>query len=237
LSGLGFAAVLPQGAGAARKERDRKDDQDQKDSDANEHRNESAGDDTSGKDNNGEARAENDDTGKKDQRSDESDSGGGRDRNDNRNRDGDAASQADSEEDVSRRETRRQDEGGDSDKASRNSDDDAGDGGRRVSREFEQEVDEVPVEDVPATTPAAPANPNVVITDVPEVSDVDLVVEANPDVIASVSASGGFAFARSGGVTAVSGPDGASIIRTGDVTVDPTEPSDDGGNNDLDFSS
>ena len=67
-------------------------------------------------------------------------------------------------------------------------------------------------------------------------------VEANDDVIATVSTSGGFAFARSGDVIAVTGPDGASIIQTGDVTTGtrgttPPEPSDDGGNNDLDFSS
>ena len=89
----------------------------------------------------------------------------------------------------------------------------------------------------PAAPPAAPpTNPNVVLDDIHTTSIADLVVEANEDVIATVSASGGFAFARSGGVTAVTGPDGATIIQTGDVTT-PTEPSDDGGNNDLDFSS
>jgi hypothetical protein len=98
------------------------------------------------------------------------------------------------------------------------------------------------VADEPAAAVAAPTNPNVVITDIPEISDVELVVEANPDVIASVSSSGGFAFARSGDVTAVTGPDGASIIQSGEIAPAPTtepvvEPSDDGGNNDLDFSS
>jgi hypothetical protein len=67
-------------------------------------------------------------------------------------------------------------------------------------------------------------------------------VEANDDVVATVSASGGFAFARSDGVIAVTGPDGATIIQTDDVTTgtngtDPSEPSDDGGNNDMDFTS
>ena len=51
--------------------------------------------------------------------------------------------------------------------------------------------------------------------------------------------SGGFAFARSGDVVAVSGPDGASIIQTGDVNAgtngtNPAEPSPDGGNNNVD---
>jgi hypothetical protein len=92
-----------------------------------------------------------------------------------------------------------------------------------------------------------PSNPNVALDDVPDLSEAELVIEANPDVIASVSSSGGFAFARSGDVIAISGPDGASIIQSDDpevgVTLDPIvdepfdEPSDDGGNNDIDFSS
>jgi hypothetical protein len=68
-----------------------------------------------------------------------------------------------------------------------------------------------------------------------------LVVDANDDVLASVSTSGGFAFARSGDVIAVSGPDGASIVHTGDVNTgttgaSPADPSD-GGNNDVEFAS
>jgi hypothetical protein len=72
---------------------------------------------------------------------------------------------------------------------------------------------------------------------VPTTSIADLVVEANDDVIATVSTSGGFAFARSDGVIAVTGPDGATIIQADDATTGTTEPSDDGGNNDMDFAS
>jgi hypothetical protein len=95
---------------------------------------------------------------------------------------------------------------------------------------------------VPDATTVTPANPNVVIDDIPDTSINDLVVQGNEDVIATVSTSGGFAFARSGDVVAVTGPDGASIIQTGDETTgtngtDPTEPPADGGNNDVDFAS
>jgi hypothetical protein len=77
---------------------------------------------------------------------------------------------------------------------------------------------------------------------VPSTSVNDLLVQGNDHVIASVSTSGGFAFARSGDVVAVSGPDGASIIQTGDVNAgtngtNPAEPSPDGGNNDTSFAS
>ena len=114
-------------------------------------------------------------------------------------------------------------------------------GGRHV-REFEQRAEDVPGDDTPDQISVTQENPNVTVDDVPATSVNDLVVEANDNVIASVSTSGGFAFARSGGVTAVTGPDGASIILTGDVTTGtrgttPTEPSDDGGDNDMDFSS
>jgi hypothetical protein len=93
---------------------------------------------------------------------------------------------------------------------------------------------------VPDVTTVTPANPNVFIDDFPDTSINDLVVEGNDHVLASVSTSGGFAFARSGDVVAVSGPDGASIIQTGDVTAGtsgtrPVEPPDDGGNNTGDF--
>jgi len=114
-------------------------------------------------------------------------------------------------------------------------------GGRHV-RLFEQRAEDEPADDVADASSVAQENPNVSVDDVPATSVNDLVVEANDNVIASVSTSGGFAFARSGGVTAVTGPDGASIIQTGDVTTGtrgstPAEPSEDGGNNDLDFSS
>jgi hypothetical protein len=108
-------------------------------------------------------------------------------------------------------------------------------------REFEQRADDAPADDVPDVTTVTPANPNVVIDDIPSSPIADLVVDANDDVLASVSTSGGFAFARSGDVIAVSGPDGASIVQTGDVNTgtagtSPADPSD-GGNNDVEFAS
>jgi hypothetical protein len=112
-------------------------------------------------------------------------------------------------------------------------------GGRHV-RDFAQRADDTPPDDVPDATTVTPANPNVFVDDVPDTSLNDLVVQGNDNVLASVSTSGGFAFARSGDVVAVTGPDGASIIQTGDVSAGtrgtfPVEPSDEGGNNNADF--
>jgi hypothetical protein len=116
-------------------------------------------------------------------------------------------------------------------------------GGRHV-RDFAQRADEArvdsPPDDVPDATTVTPANPNAFIDEVPDTSINDLVVQGNDNILASVSTSGGFAFARSGDVVAVSGPDGASIIQTGDVSAGtrgtiPGEPSDEGGNNNGDF--
>jgi hypothetical protein len=106
--------------------------------------------------------------------------------------------------------------------------------GGRQDREFAQQADPA-LDDSPRE-----ANPNVFIDDVPETTIADLVVEANDDVLASVSSRGGFAFARSGDVIAMTGPDGATIVQTGDVSTgtrgtDPVEPPDDGGNNDPVF--
>jgi len=118
--------------------------------------------------------------------------------------------------------------------------------GDRHALSFEQRANEPtgdsPSRNAPDATSATPANPNVVIDDVPDTSINDLVVQANDNVLASVSTSGGFAFARSGDVIAVSGPDGASIVQTGDVSTgtngtSPTAPSDEGGNNNVDFMS
>ncbi len=78
------------------------------------------------------------------------------------------------------------------------------------NRDDEPDVDDTP-DDVP-TTPTVPSVPNLPVDPADDLTDVDLFIEANPDVVAGVSASGGFAFARSGDVIAVSGPDGAQII-------------------------
>ena len=221
LSGLGLAAISPRVAGAARKDKGRGDDQDRQDNNQNDR--------NADRDNNAETKAENQAASDKRDRSESrQEDDGGRD---------------ESEGDQSRGETRRQDANAASDETSGSSGDETGDRGARRSQEFEQRADDVPAADEPATTTVTPANPTVVIDDVPDPSITDLVVEANDDVIASVSTSGGFAFARSGDVTAVTGPDGASIIQTGasdsgsTPSPAPDEPSADGGNNDLDFSS
>jgi hypothetical protein len=161
---------------------------------------------------------------------------------------------------LSRREARRQakqeaasDEGEDGD---------SGGGGKQRSRELEQaantedvqkepDAELIAADDAPATTtPAhigiAQTNPNVDLDDVPAVDDIpalddaELIVQGNANVIAAVSTNGGFAFARSGDMTVVSGPDGPRIIQgeIAEVTVPvDEEPVDDGGNNDVDFSS
>ena len=98
-----------------------------------------------------------------------------------------------------------------------------------------------------STTTAPTTNPNVSVNATPD-DDPTLVVESNPGVIASVSARDGFAFARSDDIVAVTGPDGASIVRAdsfvppGSATSPPpptsdNEPIDDGGNNDIGFTS
>ena len=106
-------------------------------------------------------------------------------------------------------------------------------------------------DDEPATTPTptpsgvTSTNPNVNVGTTTGGDDVELVVQSNPDVIANTSAKGGFAFAKSNGVTAISGPDGAKIIQSGTTetvtvpgTTTPTEPPSDGGDNNApDFAS
>ncbi len=241
LSGFGLSAAFPRVADAARKDERRAGNEDHKDNEGKENRGNGGDSNNSGKDKNAEAKSEEkksderENKGNETQNSDKGDPESGRDQRDDGGRE---KTRAESD----RQEAKRQDAATDSDESSRN--DDRGgsdqDNGRRA-HDLEQRADEVPVADDPVPTVAAPTNPNVVITDTPETISADLVVEANPDVIASVSSSGGFAFARSNNVTAFTGPDGATIIQSGPVvptsTADPVEPSDDGGNNDLDFTS
>jgi hypothetical protein len=237
LSGLGLA-VSPQLADAARKGERRADSQERKHDDA--------GNDGDDRDQKNQQQEQNSDQKSDDKAGTEDRDSGAksekRDRNESRSENDESREQAESDNGKSRGESRRRDD--DSDSSSREAsseDDDSSQGGGRRVREFEQQADE-PAENIPAPTTVTPANPNVVIDDVPTTSIADLVVEANEDVIATVSTSGGFAFARSGDVIAVTGPDGATIIQTGDVTTgtngtDPVEPPADGGNNDLDFAS
>ena len=234
LTGLGFAASLaPQVTGAARKgqrgsdNQQRKNDDPENGRDDREQRNRNeSGSDRGNEKASTEARDSSDESGKS----------GKRARDENRSEEDERSGQGGSTSGKTRDESSRQNADSDASSRDRSSgnDDSSEAGGRRV-REFEQQVEE-PVEDTPAVTTVTPANPNVAIDDIPTTSIADLVVEANDDVIATVSTSGGFAFARSGDVIAVTGPDGASIIQAGDVTS-PPEPSDDGGNNDVDFSS
>lgn len=79
----------------------------------------------------------------------------------------------------------------------------------------------------------------------PPNNDLDLLVQPDSDVVASTSTHGGFAFARSGNTMAVTGPDGAQIIRlpeaeTGTTSPSPSPgqpPSEEGGNNNVGFES
>lgn len=240
MTGLGLAAIPPRAADAARKGERRADNDERKNDDGGGNRNdqEHKNQNERGSDRGNDRNASTEDT----KSSDKSDKSGKRDRNETRNQDDESSEQSGSDSGKNRGESRRGDD--DSDSSSRNSssvDDDSSQGSGRRVREFEQRADE-PADDTPVQTTVTPANPNVVVDDIPGTSIADLVVEANDDVIATVSTSGGFAFARSGDVIAVTGPDGATIIQTGDVTTGtrgtiPPEPSDDGGNNDLDFSS
>jgi hypothetical protein len=231
LSGLSLA-ISPQLAEAARKSERRVDDQVRKNDDTGNNR------DNRNQKNQDEQNSDQktDDQAAAEDR-DSSGKSGKRDRNETGSEGDGSSKQGGSDSGKDRGESSRRD--ADSDSSSREdspADDSSQGGGRRV-QEFEQQAAETP-----APTTVTPANPNVVIDDIPTTSIADLVVEANDDVVATVSASGGFAFARSGDVIAVTGPDGATIIQTGDVTsgtngTDPPEPSDDGGNNDVDFSS
>ena len=163
----------------------------------------------------------------KDDNSNREESGGGKDRQDSKRHQTNAESNDNDRDDES---------GGQN-------------GGRHgQSDEFAQKADKNQRDDEPAETPTPTptptTNPNVAIDDVPAGDDLELVVQSNPDVIANVSSRGGFAFAQSNGVTAISGPDGAKIIQTGETatgtipgTATPTEPPADGGNNDTDFAS
>ena len=240
VSGLGLAAISTRSAGAARKGERRAENDERKNDDGGENRDDrdqrNQSEHGSDRGNDRKASAEDGDS------SDKSDKSTKRDRNETRSEDDETSEQGGSDGAKNRGESRRgEDDSGSGSRNSSSGDDDSSEeSGRRV-REFEQQTDE-PAEDTPAQTTVTPANPNIVVDDIPGTSIADLVVEANDDVIATVSASGGFAFARSGDVIAVTGPDGATIIQTGDVTTgtngtDPPEPSDDGGNNDVDFSS
>ena len=240
LSALVLAVTSPQFADAARKGERRADNQDRKNDDARNNRNTSEenkkSETASDQRNDGKTGEETSDS------SARSDKSGKRDRTESTDENDESREQKVADSGKTRGESRRNSDS-DSDTSKTSADDnDSNLQSDRHVRRLEQRANDLPADDVPGATSATPANPNVVIDDAPSSPIADLVVDANDDVIASVSASGGFAFARSGDVTAVSGPDGASIIQTGDVSsgtsgTSPAEPSDDGGNNDVGFSS
>jgi hypothetical protein len=240
LSGLVLPVTSPQVVDAERIGGRRADNQDRKNDDARNNRETSEESNQSKSEseqrNDGKASAETRDSGSK------SNDSGKRDRNESTNENSETREQRATDGGKTRGESRRDSDADlDSSQTSVADRDSHQYAGRRF-RELEQRADGAPASDVPDATSATLANPNVVIEDVPNSPIADLVVEANDDVIASVSTSGGFAFARSGDVIAVSGPDGASIIQTGDVSTGtsgttPAEPSADGGNNDVAFAS
>jgi len=245
---LGLVAVSPEVAAAARKSGRHDDGQGRTNDDARDNR-----DEREEKTQNGQESERKNDAGAEDRdTSDKSEKSEKHVRNEDRTGNNDSSDQNGSDSEKSRGDSSRRN--ADSDSSSRESssaDDHSNHHGGRHVREFEQKADapaddtptnSTPSDNAPDATTVTPANPNVVINDVPDTSANDLIVQANDNVVATVSSSGGFAFARSGGVTAVTGPDGASIIQTGDVSTgtdgnNPTEPSDNGGNNDMDFSS
>lgn len=238
LSGLVLAISSPRIADAERIGGRRSDNQDRKNDDAKNNRETSEASNQSKSDsdqrNDGKANAETRDSGTK------SDNSGKRDRNESTNENSETREQRVTDTGRSRGESRRNsDSDSESSQTSVADHDSTQHAGRRF-RELEQRAEGEPLDDVPDAITVTPANPNVISDDIPSSPIADLVVDATDDVIARVSTSGGFAFARSGDVIAVSGPDGASIIQTGDVSTgtsgtSPAEPSDDGGNNDVGF--
>jgi hypothetical protein len=246
LSGLALAVTSGQGADAARKGERRADEEDHKNDDARNNQESSEESNRSETDSNqrdeGEASAKSRDSGTKSDNSEKQDQSERKNEND----EGRAHKATDSGK--SRGDSQRNSDA-DSDSNKSADDGDSHHHGGRHLRGFEQKAadeptgdspaDNPPANDVPDSSSATPANPNVAIDDVPDTSPNDLLVQANDNVVASVSTSGGFAFARSGDVTAISGPDGASIVQngTGTTGTTPTEPSGDGGNNNPDFAS
>lgn len=248
LAGLGFTTVSPEIASAARRGERRNGEQGSNDEAAQdnpeEFADETKNEQEAGRKNDSNADAEDKGT------TDKSEKSRKRDGNEEQSADDEGSQQNGSDGGKTRGDSQRRN--ADSDSGSRDNSGEDNDpdhhGGRRVRR-FEQQADEptgdsppdnAPADRVPDATTVTPATPNVFIDDIPETSINDLIVQASDNVIADVSTSGGFAFARSGDVIAVSGPDGASIIQTGDVTAgtrgtSPAEPSDDGGNNIPDF--
>lgn len=242
LFGLGMTAALPPTGSGARKDKRAEDDADARKEDRREAK---AEDNSRDIQKQSDANAENSET-SNNRTKDESQEGKNRtekgERREERTESNDTSVKDESTDGARRSVTRQQEANVDS------SDDDGAGRRERSTEELAQnrarddEPDLGDTTDDILPTPTVPSNPNIPVATTPDLTDADLFIEANPDVIASVSTSGGFAFARSGNVIAVSGPDGAQIIQTDDPedvvtpSPSPSEPSD-GGNNDIDFSS
>jgi hypothetical protein len=241
LSGLGLAVTSSQAANAARNGERRADDQDRMNDDARNDESNRSETDSNQRDE-GKSSAKNRDSGAK------SDDAEKRDQSESKNENDDGRAHKATDSGKTRGDSQRSSDA-DSDSNKSADDGDSQHHGGRHLRGFEQKAadeptsdspsDSTPPSDVPDSSSATPANPNVAVEDVPNTSPNDLLVQANDNVVANVSTSGGFAFARSGDVTAISGPDGASIVQngTGTTGTSPTEPSSDGGNNNTDFAS
>jgi hypothetical protein len=244
LSGLALGVTSPHVADAARKGERRAENQDRKNDDAGNKRDtseESKQSETeSDQRNSNKSSAESRDAGAN------SDNSGKHVRHESTNGSDGGRRQGATDSEKTRSDSgRNADSDSDSGKTSAEDDDSHHHGGRHLFG-FEQRADELtrdsPTNDSSHAASATPANPNVVIDHVSDASIDDLVAQANDHVVAKVSSSGGFAFARSGDVIAFSGPDGVSIAKSGDVIAgtsgtSPAEPSDRGGNNDIEFSS
>ena len=245
LFGLGMAATLSQPASGARKDAGEEDDKQSKREERREARAEDDGRDDRGEGGASAEKSEQSDDRSRDENQESEDRAEKRERREERSKDDEDSVEQQSESTERGSVARKQE----ADSGSDEDDGADGRGGRRSEdlaqesgRDDEPNVDET-VDDVPVVPPVT-TNPNVPVDTAPDLTDVDLFIEANPDVVASVSSSGGFAFARSGNIVAVSGPDGAQIVQTDDledevVTPAPStdEPTDGGGNNDIDFTS
>lgn len=235
LSGLGLAAFLPEGVGEARKNARQSDER-------NRNTNDKQDDDkTTFQDGDVKSEKRNDDSDKGEDRKDRNDRSG--------SNDGDEKVRQESKRQDTSSQSSDEDQDGDAGGGRRNGDGDA-ESAQRARNNNNDSGDNLDDEPSPTPTPVPPpaTNPNVTIPDTSgtDPDDVELIVQSNPDVIAQTSASGGFAFAQSGGVTAISGPDGAKIIQTGEAgagtvtpapTPTPSQPSPDGGDNNTGFTS
>jgi hypothetical protein len=258
LTGVGLAVVSPTVASGARKNDRREDDQNANDRGKEETKEDQGSNNQGEKQQTGEKSDQ--DTNKNS--GPQSESHHAEDKNAKREQHNDRASEKDHVSDESAgdergRVTHRQEARAEANDAGGSNNDG---GNTRRTQELEQRrnrddepADEPPADEPPAeepTTPApvVPTNPNVPAdtpTGIPELTDAELIVQGNEDVIASVSTSGGFAFARSGNVIAISGPDGAQIIQSDEPIFEPDvapspapeEPSPDGGDNGMDFTS